>query len=343
MAAQVHPELSSLLQGAATTARRVASTDRAVAALPVQRGHGIILSEQVGLGVPLPSRSLRALVRAVGAGGPIVVPDLATPESLPSLGAGFARVSSLAAVPLCPQSGGGCLLVTSETQRGFTTPQLDALAFVAAQTTQAISHLHEAKLLRDRVARELHDTVTQTLTLVTFSLDELLDATADDASRSLALIARSHTSEALRQLRRLIDHCSEPTDESVQQRIQRLLDELARKGIEVRINGALGDETLPDAVSDCLLNIAHEALMNVRRHAGARQVTVVLRRAHDAAWLEVTDDGRGFPGQLRSGDRPAGRGLSIMRERARLLGGMVTVRAHPAAGTSITARIPLPH
>jgi signal transduction histidine kinase len=230
-------------------------------------------------------------------------------------------------------------MVASETHRAFTTREIDALALVAAQTSDAIGQLREATAMQTHVVHELHDTVSQTLTLLTFTLEELLGATTEEPSRSLALLARSHAGEALRQLRRLMDHAG--ADESLLVRIQRLFEELARTGVEVHLSGTLRDETLPDRVSECLLSIAHEALMNVRRHAGARRITIVFRRARDAAWLVVTDDGRGFSSELRPAPPSGGRGLSIMRERAGQLGGVVTVKTCPAVGTSITARIPL--
>ena len=337
--AAVQPGLSALLHDAATTAQRIASTERAVAALPGLRHHGTLVAAQADERRRVPTRTLRAVVQAVHCDGPIVVPDIGDRYSIPSLQPRPRGISSLAAVPLCRDARGGCLLVTSGTPRDFTRVEMEALALVAAQTTAAIGHLHDATAVQHQFARELHDTVTQTLTLLAFSLDELLEATHEHTSHALATIARAQASTALHQVRYLLGEVE--AGEGALSRLERLVSELTRAGVEVRFTGALSDETTPKPVSDGLLHIAHEALMNVRRHAGARLVTVVFKRDHGSAWLVVADDGRGPGAHGPSHQGMGGSGLSIMHERAQRLGGTVTVRARSSGGTMVTARIPL--
>jgi signal transduction histidine kinase len=189
--------------------------------------------------------------------------------------------------------------------------------------------------------RELHDTVAQTLTLLTFSLDELLAVTQETPAHALAVAARTHATTAIRQARRLMGLGSEPADDCALSRLQRLLKELKHAGVEVRLSGSLAADTLPERVSDCLLHIAHEAVMNVRRHARARTVIISFRRAHDSAWLVVSDDGRGFASPSITDGPLEGHGLLIMRERAMQLGGTVTIRTRSDGGTTVTARIPV--
>lgn len=240
-AAVVQPGLSALLHHAATSAQRIASTERAVAALPgLQRGHALVAA-QAGARGRVPARTLRAVVRAVHSDGPIMIPDVASPLPIPDLQLWPRGVSSLAAVPLCPEERGGCLLVTSAAPREFTRGEMEALAVVAAQTTQAIGYLHQATAVRDHLARELHDTVTQTLTLLAFSLDELLAATHDHPSHAVAAIARAHATSALVQVRHLMGHAD--SGDGVLARLQRIVLELTRAGIEVCINGTLSDDS----------------------------------------------------------------------------------------------------
>jgi two-component system, NarL family, sensor histidine kinase UhpB len=101
------------------------------------------------------------------------------------------------------------------------------------------------------------------------------------------------------------------------------------------------DEGFPASIAGpaCLevARIVQEALANVRRHSGARRATVTVGTAGDSVLVEVEDDGRGFePG------RPAGMGLTGMRERALALGGELEVEGARGAGTRVLLRVPLP-
>jgi signal transduction histidine kinase len=95
--------------------------------------------------------------------------------------------------------------------------------------------------------------------------------------------------------------------------------------------------SLPGKESVELLRILQEALANVRRHSGARNVEVGLRTDDEAIQIEVADDGQGFdPGSAR-----AGMGLVGMRERVEGLGGKIEVRSRPGEGTKVTVRVPV--
>ena len=120
------------------------------------------------------------------------------------------------------------------------------------------------------------------------------------------------------------------------------LDALARAvtsetGVRVRV-GAAGEINLPLRVEAEMYRIAQEALANIRRHARATEVEIVLRRTPREIVLAVRDDGIGFePRRVGAGHH----GVLGMRERAKLLGGQLRVGSRPGKGTSITARIPL--
>jgi signal transduction histidine kinase len=86
--------------------------------------------------------------------------------------------------------------------------------------------------------------------------------------------------------------------------------------------------------------IAQEALTNVRRHADAQRVSVVLQRHDGHVQVIVEDDGRGFDVEAALQDGSHGRlGLRGMRERAELIGGALTVESSPGAGTAVVARV----
>jgi signal transduction histidine kinase len=109
-----------------------------------------------------------------------------------------------------------------------------------------------------------------------------------------------------------------------------------RSGLQVEISAEDSAGELPDAQRTCIYRIAQEALQNCARHAGARMVRVVLRRAGASVALRVQDDGAGFrPGRSR------GMGILGMEERAAQLGGRLQVQSEPGRGTTVTAELPV--
>jgi signal transduction histidine kinase len=119
---------------------------------------------------------------------------------------------------------------------------------------------------------------------------------------------------------------------------------LRSEGLEVSLKEALGDERLPPEVETTLFRVTQEALTNVRKHARASRVRVMLDHPGSAVRLQVTDDGRGFePDECtRSNGRGERVGLSGMRERLSLLGGTFEAQSEPGSGTMVTAEVELP-
>jgi signal transduction histidine kinase len=97
---------------------------------------------------------------------------------------------------------------------------------------------------------------------------------------------------------------------------------------------------LQEPYATAVFRIVQESLVNVGKHAQARQVHVVLDRAPMEMRLAVTDDGVGF--DTSAARKPASLGLAGLRERAQLVQGDVTVRSEPGRGTTVEARIPVP-
>lgn len=196
---------------------------------------------------------------------------------------------------------------------------------------------------RKRIAREVHDELGQTLTALKFDLSQLAKQLPQDA---LALRQRAN------EMAGLIDHAIHTVRRVSTELRPGLLDDLGlAAAIEwqaeefagrtgVRTNLYLSEDvfSLTSDVVTALFRIFQETLTNVARHAHASQVRVELVADPGQVTLRVRDDGRGI--SEREIMDPQALGLLGMRERARALGGEVTIEGVPGQGTTVTARIP---
>ncbi len=190
---------------------------------------------------------------------------------------------------------------------------------------------------RDRVARDLHDTVIQEL----FALGMQLQATVSDIGDAGAAERVESTVEAIdgviRQIRGLIFDVA--GDEDVDIRSQ-IVDVAARLtptlGFEPRLSfeGPV-ESVLSTELVDEIVPIVREALTNVAKHADASMADVVLQ-VGDNVELRVVDDGRGIPS-----DAPRGNGLGNLTRRAVLLGGRLEVEPGSDGGTELNLSIPI--
>jgi two-component system, NarL family, sensor kinase len=196
---------------------------------------------------------------------------------------------------------------------------------------------------RNRLAREIHDTLAQGLTATALQLesaDALLDAGSEGAHeplrRALSL-TRSNLEEARRSV---LDLRAAPLEgRPLSSALKALVERWeAETGISARYKAVNGSRPLPPSVEAALYRICQEALTNVARHAESGRVTVWLVATPDRVRLVVEDDGRGFDTSEVPEDR---HGLVGMRERAEVLGGALEVRSAPGAGTRIEATVPL--
>jgi PAS domain S-box-containing protein len=195
---------------------------------------------------------------------------------------------------------------------------------------------------RAHLARELHDSVTQALfamTLVTRSIEVLLPRDREAALEKFEEL-RQLQREALTEMRSLLFELRPASLErdGLEQALRTHVAALeSRIGLSILLEADLPDR-LPLDVEEALYRIAQEALHNVVKHARANQARVRLELKGDQACLSVEDDGEGFDdssadeGQL---------GLTGMRARAVRLGGTVTIRSTPGAGTVVEALVPL--
>jgi PAS domain S-box-containing protein len=199
---------------------------------------------------------------------------------------------------------------------------------------------------RQRLARELHDSVSQALYGITLGSDAALTmlerglARVDPARVAGPLeYVRSLAEAGVAEMRALI---FELRPESLENEgLVAALEKQAaalRARHEIEVHTALCDE--PDGplwVKDALYRIAQEALHNTVKHARADEVGLLLKQDHFGLLLEVRDDGIGFD---PSGSFPGHLGLESMRERAERLGGTLEVESRPGNGTRILVRVP---
>ncbi len=209
----------------------------------------------------------------------------------------------------------------------------------AAQDELAILHRDSGVTSeRERMARELHDTIAQTLAGLVLlgqrSRRELAGGTLTDATLEML---ETGARDALAETRSLVA-ASAPVELSagIAAALARLGERFTREtGIEVTVT-VDPDTRLGRDTEVVLLRTAQEGLANVRKHAGAKAARVELTVDATRATMQVVDDGKGFDPAAASG----GFGLTGLRDRIALVGGSVTVDGTPGA-TTLTARLPL--
>jgi two-component system sensor histidine kinase DesK len=190
---------------------------------------------------------------------------------------------------------------------------------------------HLAKVAeRERIARDLHDLLGHTLSLVILK-SELATKLADrdperarEEIRDVERIAR----EALAEVRSAV---SGYRSGGLQAELQRARSALATAGVALELN--VTKSTIPPTQEAVLCLAVREAVTNIVRHSGARNCRLTLSDSPEAYTLAISDDGRG-------GNAPFGSGLSGMQERVEILGG--TLRRDGRRGTTLTVQLPVP-
>ena len=197
---------------------------------------------------------------------------------------------------------------------------------------------------RQRMARELHDTLAQGVAGLVLQLEAVKAHLASNRlDRASAIVEQALTRArgTLSESRAAIDNLrSAPGDlaETVREKVDRFTQ---GTGIPCELELFVEENELPPAVSDHGLSILSEALANVMKHAQASKVNVRFRVYKDEMELAVCDDGKGFDHHQENGDGHYG--LLGMRERARLTGGELTIESNAGQGTMVrfvTSRTP---
>jgi signal transduction histidine kinase len=194
---------------------------------------------------------------------------------------------------------------------------------------------------RQRLARDIHDTLAQHFTSVIMHLTAA--RLSEPANLQTHIQQAEQTArEGLDEARRMIWD-KQPEQLEGASLVENIEGTAARWAVEnsVHVDMAVTGppQHLDPSMDVALLRISQEALHNIKKHARAQNVNITLSYMPDALALDVADDGKGFDtAQLNRG----GFGLTSMRERARELGGEFTIESEPGKGTKIAVLIPIP-
>lgn len=184
---------------------------------------------------------------------------------------------------------------------------------------------------RQRVARDLHDGLTQELTYIWSQLQQL---EKHPERRELLPRLTSASARAIDEARRAIAALTRPIDEPLSNSLTQAAEEVA-----IRYGASVATEIAPVEVDterrEALIRIVREAVSNAARYAGAADLVVRLVREHDVLRLTVADDGYGFDTEAVR-RRRGGYGLSTMKQRAEQTGGRFELQSRPGGGTTVT-------
>ena len=212
-----------------------------------------------------------------------------------------------------------------------------APVFVGEDTKEEIIEQERA-----RIARELHDSVSQQLFAAMMMLSALTESMEDDREsrlgQQLGKIEKV-IGDAQTEMRALLLHLR-PIDlqgKSLKEGIENLLRELQTK-IPLVLNWELDNPRLETGIEDHLFRIVQEAVSNTMRHAHADKLDVYLRSTVDTITIRIVDDGKGF--RVEESQKVGSYGLTNIQERAKSLGGTASILSSPGQGTVIDIKIP---
>jgi signal transduction histidine kinase len=217
-------------------------------------------------------------------------------------------------------------------------------AALAIENARLYERAQQAAVLeeRQRLARELHDSVTQSLYGVSLYAEAASRALAGGEIESLRANLddiRQTTQEALGEMRLLLYELRPPLlgEQGLAAALRARLQSVeTRAGLETSFE-CRGEARLALDTEQALFRLAQEALNNILKHAHARRVQVCLDLADHRVVLEISDDGIGFEPGLADG---GGFGLPGMRERAEGLGGTLQIESSPGTGTRVRVEVP---
>jgi signal transduction histidine kinase/ligand-binding sensor domain-containing protein len=200
---------------------------------------------------------------------------------------------------------------------------------------------------RNRIAREIHDTLAQGYVGISVQLEvlaELLRLKKLDAAEKHLDTTRGYVREGLADARQSIWalRSQDSSEKTLPVRMRRLVEASGRNGFQPKFTLFGAYRPLPAETEREFLRVAQEAIHNVNRHAEASDVTVRLEYGAGKIALEVRDDGCGFEAGTEPESPPGHYGLTGMRERAAAIGGTLEVSSEPGAGTTVRLEAPAP-
>jgi signal transduction histidine kinase len=204
---------------------------------------------------------------------------------------------------------------------------------------------------RERLAREIHDTVAQGLSSIQMLLHAAERDVDDVSTREKLQLARETAAENLRETRRFIRELTPPSldEQTLPAALRRLTEAMneqaEQSGSATRVSFSTSGVpvTLRMAIDATLLRIAQGSLANVLRHADASRAELTLSYLGDEVALDVVDDGLGFDPAAAQREEVDGVsfGLRAMRQRAERQGGSIEIESAPGEGTAVSVRIPV--
>lgn len=258
--------------------------------------------------------------------------------------------TALLAVPLKIKGEIIGVLNLVEKAGGFTPEDQRILTLFADQAALAIDHarmldrIQEAAVAeeRHRLARDLHDSVTQSLYGVTLYAEaanrQMLAGNINAATRNLQNL-RLTAHESLRDMRLLIFELLPPTlsrDGLVAALKRRLKSVEERAGIETELLAEI-NERLPADVEEHLYSMAIETLNNALKYSQAKKVTIGLLKPGDTLVMRISDDGIGF--NIKEAEAAGGMGMDNLKERAGRIHALLDIQSEPGKGTSTTVTV----
>jgi len=236
-------------------------------------------------------------------------------------------------------------IVRANTARRESQTLLAELQEAHRQLQEYAARIEELVVVeeRNRLAREMHDTLGHRLTVAAVQLEGAQRLIPQDPEKAAGMVGtvREQVREALSELRNTVTTLRMPIEADLRLRssLKRLVSHF-EQATGLTVHQVLPEERpdLPDAHRLALYRAAQEALTNVQKHAEASQVWLVLNVHDDAVTLLVSDDGRGVS---LSADQVAF-GLRGLRERSEQLGGELHLEPRPGGGTQLSFRLPLP-
>jgi signal transduction histidine kinase len=296
-------------------------------------------------------------------GQPMVVDNYAAyPRAVPAFAE--AGLASVAAVPIVSGDRifGALSVLSIDKAKAFSKREIDVLTAIGRQAGIAIenSYLYEnlrfyARQItqaqeneRRRIARELHDDTIQSLVGLSRQLESLAtsDRVLSDGSAERIHELRRATGEVIKRVRRFSQDLrpSILDDLGLLPTLDELTTDLNRlDGIHAEFRARGEERRLSSEMELTLFRIAQEALNNVRKHAEATKVLTTLELSDSVVTLTVEDNGKGFnPPTMTDHPTTAGKlGLIGMHERARLLGGSLSVESALGSGTKVVVSVPV--
>ncbi|MGD6855462.1 sensor histidine kinase [Bacillus infantis] len=237
---------------------------------------------------------------------------------------------------------------------GLIAEELDGLADYIQEQVHSVQRLaeersslaqsaHAAAVMeeRQRLARDLHDVVSQqlfALSMMSSAALKVFDRDSEKAKKQLEEIS-GIAAKAQGEMRALLLHLRpiQLSDDTLCDGIIKLIHELRGK-TNIDFQASIDEIELSKAAEEHLFRVVQEALSNILRHADASKIKLTLTEKEDYTYLFIGDDGKGFDPHI---ERVASYGLKTMRERCEEIGGIFNIRSKQGEGTYIEIRIPL--